>query len=59
MLKPRALPSASLALGWKEYATPTEALVAGEPEIVGARLAVPETLIENACIAFTVWPSET
>ena len=38
-LKVSALPSGSRAVGWKEYATPTVAVVGGEPVIVGDALA--------------------
>jgi hypothetical protein len=34
--KPNALPFASLAVGWNEYATPAPTVVAGVPEMTGA-----------------------
>ena len=39
------LPSGSLAVGVKAYCTPTVAVVGGDPEIVGGRLAAGLTLI--------------
>src|SRR5687767_5641203 len=45
----KALPSASVAVGWNAYAVPCVAVAAGEPEIVGARLLVAAvTVIANA-----------
>ncbi len=48
--KVRVLPSGSLAAGLKEYAEPATTVVAGDPEIVGGRLAAvpPVTVIEKA-----------
>ena len=51
MLYPSVSPSGSEAVGLKLYAVPTLADVLGVPEIVGARLVVPElaeTVIANA-----------
>src|SRR6185295_8447185 len=61
MLKVSALPSASLAVGWKLYASPAVTDVGGDPAIVGARLAgaVVSTVIENAGNDTTAWPSLT
>jgi hypothetical protein len=55
-----ALPSASAAVGWKLYAVPCVAVVAGEPEIVGGRFDVGAvTAIENAGNAALLAPSLT
>jgi hypothetical protein len=40
-------PSGSAAAGWNTYGDPAAALVAGVPEMVGARLAAPDTVIEK------------
>ena len=57
-LKVRRSPSASAAVGRNVYAWPTVALVAGEPEIVGARL-VCATVTVNAGRLVVAVPSLT
>ncbi len=47
MLYVSVSPSASAPLGWKVYAEPALTLVAGVPEIVGARFAAALTVIAN------------
>ena len=59
MLKPSVLLSASAAVGRKLYALPAVTELAGVPLIVGARLAVRDTVIENAGSATFVAPSLT
>ena len=59
MLKPSVLLSASAAIGRKLYAWPAVTEVAGAPLIVGARLAVRDTVIENAGSETVVAPSLT
>ena len=53
------MPSASLALGWNEYAAPTVAVVAGEPVIVGARFGGACTSIEKLASDALAVPSLT
>jgi hypothetical protein len=54
------LPSASAAVGWNTYAVPCLAVVAGVPEIVGARLLVATvTAIANAGSEAVAVPSLT
>src|SRR5688572_16831966 len=52
-------PSGSLAVGVNAYATPTVAVVAGVPEIVGGRFAGALTVIVNAGSAALAEPSLT
>ena len=59
MLKPSVLLSASAATGRKLYALPAVTELAGTPLIVGARLAVRDTVIENAGSATFFAPSVT
>ncbi|MEQ1579368.1 MAG: hypothetical protein ABL964_02160 [Steroidobacteraceae bacterium] len=43
--KPRVLPSASVAVGWKEQLAPTATDVAGVPDMTGARFATAWTVM--------------
>src|SRR5688572_7794593 len=54
-----ALPSGSRAVGWKEYAVPTLAVVGGVPEICGDPFGLGRTTSENAGSDTRVVPSVT
>ncbi len=59
MPKPSVWPSGSEAVGTNEYGWPTVTVVAGVPEIVGARFGAAETVMENAGSEAVALPSET